>query len=105
MLHASTDRLVDDLRRVVHDAEELLLATAGQAGERVAHARAKAEESLRSAREQLAAMATGASARVRRSAACADTFVHDNPWVTVGAGAAIGLLLGLLVGHRRDTSR
>jgi ElaB/YqjD/DUF883 family membrane-anchored ribosome-binding protein len=96
-----TEQLLEDLKRVVHDAEDLLHATAGQAGEHIAQVRTKAEASLRSAREQLAAMSGDAAARARRAADRADSFVQGNPWIAVGAGAAVGLLLGLLVGHRR----
>ena len=46
----SSAQLMDDLRIVVEDAEALLKATAGQAGERVDQARTRAEESLRAAR-------------------------------------------------------
>ncbi len=49
----ATDKLVQDMQAVVVDAEDLLKATAGQAGERVEKIRARAAESLRQAREQL----------------------------------------------------
>ena len=41
--HVTTEKLMDDLRTVVGDAEELLKATASQTGERIAAVRAKAE--------------------------------------------------------------
>ena len=47
-------KLVDDLKTAVADVEELLKATAGQTGERIAAARAKAEESLKTAKVRLA---------------------------------------------------
>lgn len=100
MSHASTEKLLEDLRAVVHDAEELLKATAGQAGDHIAQVRAKAEASLRSARGQIAAMTAGSTADVRHAAQRANSFAHENPWVAVGAGAAVGLLVGLLLGRR-----
>ena len=42
----SADKLMEDLRLVVTDAEELLRATAGQAGEKIAVARERAAESM-----------------------------------------------------------
>jgi ElaB/YqjD/DUF883 family membrane-anchored ribosome-binding protein len=48
------EQLVSDMRAVIADAEELLSATSGAAGERVAAARARAEATLRDAREKLA---------------------------------------------------
>jgi ElaB/YqjD/DUF883 family membrane-anchored ribosome-binding protein len=50
MSGVDTDKLLKDLRTVIHDAEELLRVTAGQAGEHIAQARAKAEASQESAR-------------------------------------------------------
>ena len=42
--HVTKGELMEDLRAVVADAEELLKATADQTGERIAAARGKAEE-------------------------------------------------------------
>ncbi len=49
----STDKLVEDLKMVMHDAEALLKATSAQTGERIQEVRARAEESLRQARARL----------------------------------------------------
>lgn len=46
MTTPSTERIVEDLRRVVEDAELLLRETANLAGERVDEARGRAAESL-----------------------------------------------------------
>jgi ElaB/YqjD/DUF883 family membrane-anchored ribosome-binding protein len=102
MSQVTTERLVEDLKQVVHDAEELMKATAGQAGENVARVRAKAETSLHSARARLAELGSGAVEGVREKAGQANTYVHANPWIAVGAGAVVGLLVGLLVGSRNN---
>jgi ElaB/YqjD/DUF883 family membrane-anchored ribosome-binding protein len=100
MAHVNTDKLIEDLRVVIHDAEELLRATAGQAGEHIAEARAKAEASLHSARALLASLTDAIPERAREAAARAGNYVEKNPWVAVGAGAVVGLLLGLLLSNR-----
>jgi ElaB/YqjD/DUF883 family membrane-anchored ribosome-binding protein len=104
MSDINTDKLIKDLRAVIHDAEELLRATAGQAGEHIAQARAKAEASLQSARSMLAAMGTNANERARDALRSADSYVQGNPWIAVGAGAALGLLVGMLIGRRPGRS-
>jgi ElaB/YqjD/DUF883 family membrane-anchored ribosome-binding protein len=101
MSQVNTDQLLADLKQVVHDSEELLKATAGQAGEHIAQVRAKAEASLRTARAQLSALGGDASARAREAAGQADAYVRANPWLAVGAGAALGLVIGLLLSSRR----
>ena len=87
MSHPNTDQLLDDLKQVIHDAEELLKATAGQAGEHISQARVRAEASLRSAKAQLAEMGGGTAGNIRNAAKHANTYVKSNPWIAVGAGA------------------
>jgi len=83
------DRLMDELRNVIADAEELLRATADQAGPKVQEVRARAEESLRNAREHL----QGAGRQL-------DAQVRDNPWAAVGIAAGIGLIAGILLSRK-----
>lgn len=96
----NTEKLMNDLRVVVSDAESLLRATAGQAGEKVAEARARAEESLRAARASLEDARTAMTARARASARAADEYVHENPWASIGIAAGVGFLVGYLLGRR-----
>ena len=84
-----TGNLMDDLRAVIADAEELLRATAGEAAPKVQEARAKAEETLNKAREQLGGVGRELDTRVR-----------ENPWAAVGVAAGIGLLLGVLLARK-----
>jgi ElaB/YqjD/DUF883 family membrane-anchored ribosome-binding protein len=93
---ASADQLLDDLTALIRDAESLLKATATQTGEKVAEVRARAEESVRQARARLA----GLEQQARAAAGEADEFVRGNPWQAVGVAAAVGLVLGLLIGRR-----
>lgn len=96
----TTEKLVQDLKLVIRDAEALLQATAGQAGEKIEGARAKARESLHQARERLEAAEKAAVREVKKTAASADEYVHGNPWQAVGIAAGVGLLFGLLIGRR-----
>jgi ElaB/YqjD/DUF883 family membrane-anchored ribosome-binding protein len=88
-MEAPADRFMDELRNVIADAEELLRVTADEAGPKVQEVRARAEESLRSAREQL----QGAGKNL-------DAHVRENPWAAVGVAAAIGLLAGILLSRK-----
>lgn len=97
---ANKDKLVTDMKVVISDAEEILRATAGTAGERVAELREKIELRLRDAKERLADVEAAVVDRTKACARATDDFVHDQPWKAVGVAAALGLALGVLIGRR-----
>ncbi|MCX7960954.1 MAG: DUF883 family protein [Burkholderiales bacterium] len=96
----SKEKLVSDLKAVVNDAEELLRASAGQAGERLAAARERLQASLASARAKLADAERVLLDRTREAARATDAYVHQNPWQAVGVAALVGFVIGLLIGRR-----
>ena len=97
----SKQQLFDDVKVVVADAEELLRATAGQGGDKLAQVRAKTEESIRVVKERIASAQAELVARTREPAKATDVYVHENPWEAVGVAAAAGLVVGLLIGRSR----
>ncbi|MBI4195024.1 MAG: DUF883 domain-containing protein [Betaproteobacteria bacterium] len=94
------EKLTQDLKVVVADAEELLRATANQAGEKVAVAREKIQESLRRAKIKLAEAEGVVADKTKEAARATDEYVHENPWKAVGIAAGVGLIIGLLIGRR-----
>jgi ElaB/YqjD/DUF883 family membrane-anchored ribosome-binding protein len=96
----SANQLIDDLTVVIRDAESLLRATAAQTGEKVEEIRARAQESVRQAKERLASIEDEALAHARVLAGDADEYVRGNPWQAVGIAAGVGLVLGLLLSRR-----
>ena len=96
----SADKLMEDLRLVVTDAEELLRATAGQAGEKVAEARERAAESIDAAKARIAQAGYAAAEQTRVAAKATDDYVHENPWTAVGIAAAVGVVLGVLMSRK-----
>ena len=97
---ASRDRLVQDMRTVISDAEDLLRATANQAGEKIAVARERIQDSLHQAKVKLAEAEAVVTERAKQAARYTDDYVHHNPWRAIGVAAGIGLLLGLLMVRR-----
>lgn len=98
------EKLMKDLKVVAQDVEELLKATASQTGEKIAAARARAEESLRGAQKHLLEASDEAAARARDAAGAAadvaDEYVRDNPWQAIGIAAGVAFLIGYLIGRR-----
>lgn len=94
---SSKERLVGDLRNLVADAEELLKATASQAGDKIGVARQKIEQSLIEGKKALAEAEKTLVAKSKEAAEIADDYVRENPWTAVGIAGGIGLVFGLLI--------
>jgi ElaB/YqjD/DUF883 family membrane-anchored ribosome-binding protein len=96
----TTEQLVADLKVVLGDAEALLKATSAQTGEKIQEVRARAEQSLRQARERMVEVEEEALRRARELADATEEYVRENPWQSVGVAAGIGLVLGILISRR-----
>jgi ElaB/YqjD/DUF883 family membrane-anchored ribosome-binding protein len=97
---SSTDRIVEDLKRVIDDAEILLRETATLAGDKAVEARERAAETVRAARERLGTLEQEVVGRARDAARETDRYVRDNPWQSVRIAAGIGLIIGVLISRR-----
>ncbi len=94
------DKLVADLKVVVADAEELLRATASQAGEKVAAARERIQASLATAKVKLGEAERALLEQTKQAAKATEDYVRENPWQAIGIAAAAGLVLGILISRR-----
>ena len=94
---APKEKLITDLGNLVNDAEELFKATATQAGEKVAVARQKVEQSLVEGKKALADAEKVVRKKSKECAEIADDYVRENPWSAIGIAASVGLVLGLLI--------
>jgi ElaB/YqjD/DUF883 family membrane-anchored ribosome-binding protein len=93
-------RLVSDIKSVIADAEDMLHATADQAGEKVATLRARIQERLHDAKLRLVEAEAVLVAKTRAAARATDNYVHESPWTAIGIAAGVGLLVGLIIGRR-----
>ena len=96
----SQQQLVSDIKAVISDAEEMLSATADQAGEKVANLRARIQSRLLDAKERLSEAEELLVAKTRAAAQATDAYVHESPWTAIGIAAGVGLLVGLVVARR-----
>jgi ElaB/YqjD/DUF883 family membrane-anchored ribosome-binding protein len=97
----TNEKLMHDMRAVVTDAEELLRATAGQAGEKVAAARERIQANLAVAKEKLIDAEHAVAEKTKQAAKATDEYVHENPWKAVGIAAGVGLVVGMLISRGR----
>jgi ElaB/YqjD/DUF883 family membrane-anchored ribosome-binding protein len=99
-LKDSQTRLSRDVRAVVDDAEALLRHAVRDAGEGYDDARSRLERSLKTARSELECVEHAVLDNARRAKQATDQYVHQHPWQSMGIGAGVGLLLGMLISRR-----
>jgi len=92
---ASRDKLIEDVKVLTKDVQDLLKATASVVGEKAAEARVKVEESLKIAQDKLSDAQGHVRAKGQEAFSATDVYVRDNPWNAVGIAAGIGFLLGI----------
>jgi ElaB/YqjD/DUF883 family membrane-anchored ribosome-binding protein len=94
------ERIAHDIKAVIADAEDLLRATASQAGDQISAARERIQDSLYRAKVKLAEAEGAVMDSTREMARATDDYVHDHPWRAVGIAAGVGLIVGLLISRR-----
>lgn len=92
--------LAQEFSTVLDDAQALLRHASGEAGKGYAEARARLENSVRSARERFGSLEDAMLENARQAGRDADGYVREHAWESVAIGAGVGLLLGLLISRR-----
>jgi ElaB/YqjD/DUF883 family membrane-anchored ribosome-binding protein len=94
------EKLEKDLKLVMTETEELLKATAGQAGDRIQSARERVEETIASAKAEGVDLERAAIEGAKAAAKAADSYVHENPWPAIGIAVGVGLIAGWILGRK-----
>jgi ElaB/YqjD/DUF883 family membrane-anchored ribosome-binding protein len=89
-------RLASNLKAVVQDAEELMQATAGQAGEKVSAVRSRLSAALESAK----ATCRRFEEKTIAAAKATDRTIREHPYESIGIAFGLGLLVGVLVARK-----
>jgi len=95
MNEINTDKLVADSKILLHDIEELIAASAGQASARVAELRQGLERKIAAVRALLSKYETELRNQADRAQARAVTYLRQESWSRLMIAAAVGLLVGL----------
>jgi len=92
----STEKLMQDLKAVVHDGEELLKAGARDLSERGMAARERLAAALEVAKETRRKL----QERAVNGARATDRVIREYPYQSIGLAFGAGLLIGVLVNRR-----
>jgi ElaB/YqjD/DUF883 family membrane-anchored ribosome-binding protein len=96
----SEERLIEDFKKVISDAENLLKVTASIGDEKIAEMRAKAEASIQAAKYAIGESKAAFIDQAKAATKATDAYVHENPWKSIGIAASVGAIIGLLISHR-----
>jgi len=99
-MEASREKLVGDIKTVLTDVDALLRQAAEATGDEARELRRRAEDLLEQAQHKFTEVRDDVVRRGREATRATDEWVHDNPWGAVGIGAAVGVLLGMLIARR-----
>lgn len=96
----TSENLRAELKSLADTLEEVLNSSADKSKEEVSKLRSKAEQALKESRYRLGETGDALAKQTREAATRADEYVRDNPWTGVGIGAAVGVVLGVLLTRR-----
>lgn len=94
------EKLLQDLKTVIQEAEQLFASTERQTEYGYKSAIARFERRLRHAKTELTRLEQRVSASGKNVVLGADRLVEDHPWQAVGVSFGIALAFGLLLGRR-----
>jgi ElaB/YqjD/DUF883 family membrane-anchored ribosome-binding protein len=94
-MQSTSDPVVDDLNRIVAQAEALLQQVGEETGEAAEAVRERVTQTLNQARARLATIE--AEQLAETFADRADRYVRSNPWQSVALAALLGGALTLLI--------
>lgn len=89
-------KIIQDLKQLIIDSEELIKATADSTGEKIQELRKKLENAVQSARETCQRLEQTTKPQVERI----DNIIRNHPYESIGMAFGIGFLIGLLFGRK-----
>jgi ElaB/YqjD/DUF883 family membrane-anchored ribosome-binding protein len=101
MSEESTTHTTDNLKALLHEAEQALSNTAGEAGDKFEELRERLRVAVDEGRTSLEQLRVEATRRAKQ----VDKVVRDNPYYAIGIAAGVGALIGIIVARSCQNSR
>ncbi|QSN62020.1 MULTISPECIES: YqjD family protein [unclassified Caballeronia] len=90
-------KIIEDIKVLLNDSEELLRLSSALPGEGVEALRSRLRDHADTARAALEDAQANAQSRYRASIDCTERYVRENPWQSLGMAAAAGFLLAAII--------
>lgn len=94
------EQLLNDLRTVIQEAEQLLSETEQQTEHGYKTAIAQFERKLRKTKRELVRVEQRLASSGVQAIQATDRFVENNPWQAASIGLCAGLLAGLMISRK-----
>lgn len=95
-----TSSISAEFQHFLADIEELVAQATSLTGEDLIRVKNTLNERITVAKASLEELSDNVIQKARNGAIATNNYVHEQPWAAVGAGATIGLLVGLLISRR-----
>lgn len=89
-----------EFHNFIADMEDLIKEATSLTGDELKQAKAKLSHRIDSAKKSVEEMGGQIAEQARHGASATDNYVHHQPWQAIGAGAAVGLLVGFMLARR-----
>lgn len=98
----TSEHLRAELKNLADTLEEVLSSSTEKSKTELDKLRSKAQSALKDTRARLGDSGDRIAQTTREAAERTDVYVYvrDNPWTSVGIGAAVGVVLGVLLTRR-----
>ena len=100
MSHHTNEELRAELKSLADTLESVLNTAESKSKEEVDSLKKKAQAALENSRTRLAEGKEQVVQQTKEIAGKADNYVRENPWTVGGIGAAVGVVLGVLLARR-----
>lgn len=100
MSHHSNEELRAELKSLADTLESVLGNAENKSKEELDSLKKKAQAALQNSRARLTESKEQVIQQTKEMAGRADNYVKENPWTGVGIGAAVGVVLGVLLTRR-----
>jgi ElaB/YqjD/DUF883 family membrane-anchored ribosome-binding protein len=98
--HKAESGVAREYHAFLDDVSDLLSSATSMSGEDFARAKARLSARITAAKESVTRAGGALAQRARSGASATDQYVREQPWQAIGATAAVGLLVGFLLGRR-----
>lgn len=100
MADSTSSNLLDESQDILQKTEKLIGDAAAATGKDAEALQARIIAGLREAKLRLTSAEEIALKKAKAAAQATDQYVHENPWKAIGIGAAVGVVIGMLIARR-----